>query len=124
MRADFHFHEPHDPGTNFWPAVLVEGAQLEITEGSNAEEELTWALAHADRIDPLTSWRTDIERVKAEGAGRPCPKCGTVHGASREGEGRATRAPPDEASSTSGDTNHAVASDEGADATGGPEACA
>lgn len=30
---------------------------------------LKWALAHADRIDPLTAWRLDVE--KGEGRTRP-----------------------------------------------------
>ena len=83
--------------------ALVDGAGLEITKGGNAEEELKWALAHADRIDPLTEWRKDIESVQAEKAGRPCPKCGKVHGehANEEGEADATvptSAAPEQAS--------------------------
>jgi hypothetical protein len=72
--------------------ALVEGAGFEITKGSNAEEELKWALAHADRVDPLTEWRKDIESVKAEMEGKPCPKCGEIHdghGAQQSGEAEA-----------------------------------
>jgi hypothetical protein len=59
--------------------ALVKDGGLEITGGGSADEELRWALAYADRIDPLTSWRGDIEVTKAEQAGKPCPKCGKVH---------------------------------------------
>jgi hypothetical protein len=58
---------------------LVEGAELKITEGGNADQDLKWALAYADQIDPLTCWRKDIAKVKAEAAGKPCPDCGKVH---------------------------------------------
>lgn len=37
------------------------------------------ALAYADRIDPLTAWRKNVELVKAEQDGKPCPNCGEVH---------------------------------------------
>jgi hypothetical protein len=57
---------------------LVREAGLEITGGGNADEELTWALAYADRIDPVTSWRESIARVKAERNGATCSRCGTV----------------------------------------------
>lgn len=68
--------------------ALVKDADLKITEGGSADQELTWALKHADTIDPLTSWRKDIEKVKAEAANKPCPDCGKVHGAeSDEAEG-------------------------------------
>ena len=46
--------------------ALVEAAGLQIPQGGDVEEELNWALAHADRLDPLTDWRTDIKRAKAE----------------------------------------------------------
>lgn len=35
--------------------ALVKDADVQITEGAGADEELKWALAYADRIDPLTS---------------------------------------------------------------------
>ena len=59
--------------------ALVHDAGLEVTKGGNAESELNWAVAYADRIDPLSSWREDIGRVKAQAAGEPCPKCGKIH---------------------------------------------
>jgi len=59
---------------------VVEAAELRITEGGYADQDLKWALAYADRIDPLTSWRKDIEKVKAEATSKPCPDCGKVHG--------------------------------------------
>jgi len=49
--------------------ALVGPAELEIT--GNANEELRWALAYADRLDPLTPWR---EQVRA-----PRPACGKIH---------------------------------------------
>lgn len=58
----------------------VHNAGLEITKESSAEEALTWATAYADRIDPLSSWRQDIENVKAQLASEPCPKCSEIHG--------------------------------------------
>jgi hypothetical protein len=64
---------------------LVKGANLELTEGGDAERELKWALAYADRVDPLTPWRKSIEEVKAEAAGKPCPDCGKIHDAESEG---------------------------------------
>jgi hypothetical protein len=64
----------------------VKEADLKITKGGNAEAELSWALDYADRIDPLTDWRRDIGSVLAEHAGRPCPKCGKVHGAEDSAE--------------------------------------
>jgi hypothetical protein len=45
-----------------------------------ADQELTWALKYADRINPLTSWRRDIENVKAEAADKPCADSRKVHG--------------------------------------------
>ncbi len=63
--------------------ALVKDADLTITEGSGADQDLKWALAYADRIDPLASWRKDIATVQAE-RGKPCSKCGNVHG--EEGE--------------------------------------
>ena len=59
--------------------ALVKDADLKITEGAGAAQELKWALAYADQIDPLTSCRKDIEKVKAEAAGKPCQNCGKVH---------------------------------------------
>ncbi|HEX3854260.1 MAG TPA: hypothetical protein VHW01_25025, partial [Polyangiaceae bacterium] len=64
---------------------LVKDANLELTEDGGAERELKWALAYADRVDPLTIWRKDIEKVKAEAAGKPCPDCGKIHDAESEG---------------------------------------
>jgi hypothetical protein len=64
--------------------ALVKDADLEITEGGTADQDLKWSLAYADRIDPLTSWRKDIEKVKAEARSKPCPDCGKVHGAGEE----------------------------------------
>jgi hypothetical protein len=58
--------------------ALLKEADMRLTAGGRAEEELNWALAYADRIDPLLVWRADIE--KAEHAGKPCPDCGKVHG--------------------------------------------
>ena len=66
--------------------ALVKDADLRITEGADADQELKWALAYADRIDPLTSWRRDIEKVKAEAESKPCPDCGKVHGANGAGK--------------------------------------
>ncbi len=60
--------------------ALVHDAGLEITKGSNAEEELAWAEAYADRINPLSSWRRDIAQIKAKLASEPCAKCGEIHG--------------------------------------------
>lgn len=65
--------------------ALVHDAGLEITKGGNAEEELAWAEAYADRIDPLASWRRDIAQVKAKLASEPCAKCGEIHGPDDEG---------------------------------------
>jgi hypothetical protein len=59
---------------------LVHDAGLEITKDSKTDEELTWALAYADRVDPLTSWRRDIAEVKRQ----PCPTCGKIHGVDPE----------------------------------------
>ena len=59
---------------------LVRTAGLQIVEDGGADNELKWALKYADQIDPLTAWRKDIEKVKAEKP-EPCPKCGEVHGA-------------------------------------------
>jgi hypothetical protein len=85
--------------------ALVRAADLEITKGGNAEDELAWALAYADRIDPLTSWRKDIESVLAERDGKPCPECGKVHGEQRDGEAtiEATGPQAQAASPTAGD---------------------
>ncbi len=58
---------------------LVQAADLQLTAGGDAEKELNWMLSYADRIDPLTAWRTDIARVKAVRAGEPCSTCGKVH---------------------------------------------
>jgi hypothetical protein len=60
---------------------LVHGEGLQIIDGAQADEELKWALAYAERIDPLTAWREDIERAKTQIAGAPCPDCGKIHGA-------------------------------------------
>jgi hypothetical protein len=60
--------------------AIVKDAEMKITEGGSADAELKWALAYADQLDPLTSWRRDVEREKAEYAARPCPNCGEVHG--------------------------------------------
>lgn len=60
--------------------ALVSEAGMEITEGSGADNELRWALAYADRIDPVNPWRRDIEAARAAQAGQPCPDCGKVHG--------------------------------------------
>ena len=46
--------------------ALVKSANLEVTRGGNAEAELKWALAYADRLDPVTDWRKDVESVIAE----------------------------------------------------------
>jgi hypothetical protein len=59
--------------------ALIAGSGLEITKGGGADEDLKWVLAYADRIDPLSSWRETIEKVKAEHSLRPCVKCGKVH---------------------------------------------
>jgi hypothetical protein len=59
--------------------ALVKDADLSITEGGSADQDLKWALNYADAIDPLASWRKDIERVKAEAANRPRPNCGQTH---------------------------------------------
>jgi hypothetical protein len=61
--------------------ALVEEAGMKFSEGGRGDEELTWALAYADRIDPLTSWRKEVDAVKAEHDTKPCPDCGQVHGA-------------------------------------------
>jgi hypothetical protein len=58
---------------------LVKDADLRIAEGGQPDVELKGALAYAERIDPLTSWRRDIAKVKAGHAGEPCSKCGAVH---------------------------------------------
>jgi hypothetical protein len=77
--------------------ALVKEADVTINEGGRGDQELKWALSYADRIDPLTSWRKDIEKVKADAAGKPCPECGKVHGAD-EAEGEASpRTAPDPA---------------------------
>jgi hypothetical protein len=72
--------------------ALVHDAGLEITKGGNAEEELAWAEAYADRIDPLSSWRRDIAQVKAKLASEPCAKCGEIHGPDDESAPDATQA--------------------------------
>jgi hypothetical protein len=64
---------------------LVKDANLELIEGGGSERELKWALAYADRVDPLTPWRKDIEQVKAEAAGKRCPDCGKIHDAESKG---------------------------------------
>jgi hypothetical protein len=44
MTPDFYFHEPPDPGTNFWPAVLVKERRPLFT--------LEWLLGiYAEAID-------------------------------------------------------------------------
>jgi hypothetical protein len=60
-------------------SACVLDLELEITKGGNAEVELAWALAYADRIDPLSTWRQDIAKVNAKLVGEPCPECGKVH---------------------------------------------
>lgn len=65
--------------------ALVRESDLEITEGSGADKDLAWAERHADRVDPLSSWRRDIAEVKAKLASEPCPNCGKVHGPAEEG---------------------------------------
>jgi hypothetical protein len=77
--------------------ALVEAAELKITEGGDADQDLKWALAYADRIDPLSTWRKDIAKVKAEALGKPCPDCGKVHG---DDERRDAAAPADATSAS------------------------
>jgi hypothetical protein len=77
--------------------ALIHDAGLEITKGGNAEEELAWAEAYADRIDPLSSWRRDIAHVKAMLASEPCTKCGAIHGPADESA--ADNTPPEAAKS-------------------------
>jgi hypothetical protein len=83
--------------------ALVKDADLKITEGGGPDEELKWALNYADRIDPLTSRRQDIEKVKAKLASEPCPGCGKVHGADETDADEGDDA--DGASSESGDAS-------------------
>jgi hypothetical protein len=47
---------------------LVADAKLRISEGTSADQDLKWALNYANQIDPLTTWRKDIQRAKAEAA--------------------------------------------------------
>ena len=60
--------------------ALLKAADMRLTRGGQAEKELNWALAYADRIDPLLVWRAEIEKAKAEHASKACPDCGKVHG--------------------------------------------
>lgn len=66
--------------------ALVKEADLKITEGAGPDQELKWALTYADRIDPLTSWRKDLETVKAKLATDACPDYGKVHGAEADAD--------------------------------------
>jgi hypothetical protein len=59
--------------------AVVKDAGLNLVPDGDGEKELTWALAYADQIDPLMSWRNDIAQVKAVESGQPCPKCGRIH---------------------------------------------
>jgi hypothetical protein len=94
----------------------VKDADLKITEGAGADQELKWALAYADRIDPLTSWRKDIEKVKVEAAGKPCPDCGKVHA-----EPTGSDAAADAATHDAEGSRHVEEAEEGAAEEPGPE---
>lgn len=60
--------------------TLIKTAELQLKEDSEGAKDLQWALDYADRIDPLTSWRKEIDDVKAAFAKNPkCPKCGEHH---------------------------------------------
>jgi hypothetical protein len=50
------------------------------------ENFLAVVLAHADEIDPMTTWRTEMAKAKAAHAGTPCPECGKIHGDEHRGE--------------------------------------
>ena len=72
--------------------ALVTDAEMTITDGSDTDDELKWALKYADGIDPLSSWRRDIAQVRAERAtGEPCAKCGERHRPRAEGNGETSR---------------------------------
>lgn len=55
--------------------ALIEEAQLEIKKGGELDRHLEFAVAHAERIDPLGSLRREIEKVAAPSVppSRPAP---------------------------------------------------
>ncbi|HVY31029.1 MAG TPA: hypothetical protein VHB79_30950 [Polyangiaceae bacterium] len=82
--------------------TLVRTAELQLKEDSEGAKDLQWALDYADRIDPLTSWRKEIDEVKAAFAENlKCPKCGQHHPPDDSDEAHAS--PDSEASDESGD---------------------
>jgi hypothetical protein len=45
---------------------LVASSGLKIHGGGHGAQELAWAEAYAERIDPLTAWEQDIAQTTAE----------------------------------------------------------
>ena len=45
---------------------IIADAGMQLTKGGSPEDELNWALAYADRIDPLSTWRADVKKAREE----------------------------------------------------------
>ncbi|MFI5298151.1 MAG: hypothetical protein ACHREM_08640 [Polyangiales bacterium] len=43
--------------------ALIDGANLDVVPGGRAGKEIAWALAYADRLDPISEWRAEIAKV-------------------------------------------------------------
>ncbi len=44
---------------------LIEDAGLRFAKGGDVDDELSAALAYADELDPISSWRKEIQKAVA-----------------------------------------------------------
>jgi hypothetical protein len=58
---------------------LVADAGMRLTQDGTPDHELNWALAYADRVDPLSAWRAEIEEVKIAAEQEVYSSCERAH---------------------------------------------